>query len=185
SNLILICDGHHKLLHEGIVTITGAAPDQLVFTRDGRQLVDPRSPAAIGQAMTLRETAAVTETVSPKPRSRFADAVRYEQAKQALKGLGFKATLAKQLLEEALTHVGQDAEVSTIVEKVLAMNRATTTADVIEDQSKGMLAKRALVQSGYAPALAEAAVEAALTRVGSDKPLETLIMEAFRRCCEG
>jgi hypothetical protein len=30
-NLLVLCDGHHKLLHEGVITIRGRAPDQLVF----------------------------------------------------------------------------------------------------------------------------------------------------------
>ncbi|MBA3463032.1 MAG: DUF222 domain-containing protein [Deltaproteobacteria bacterium] len=32
SNLITLCDGHHRLLHEGVIAIRGTAPDALVFT---------------------------------------------------------------------------------------------------------------------------------------------------------
>ena len=28
DNLILLCDGHHTQLHEGLITITGKAPDK-------------------------------------------------------------------------------------------------------------------------------------------------------------
>jgi len=31
SNLVLLCDGHHKLLHDGVISIRGTAPDALVF----------------------------------------------------------------------------------------------------------------------------------------------------------
>ncbi len=31
SNLILLCDGHHTLLHDGVISIRGHAPDQLIF----------------------------------------------------------------------------------------------------------------------------------------------------------
>ncbi len=31
SGLVLLCDGHHKLLHDGVLSIRGTAPDQLVF----------------------------------------------------------------------------------------------------------------------------------------------------------
>jgi hypothetical protein len=30
-NLLVLCDGHHKLHHDGMITIRGQAPDQLVF----------------------------------------------------------------------------------------------------------------------------------------------------------
>jgi hypothetical protein len=30
-NLTLLCDGHHKLLHDGVIAIAGRAPDALVF----------------------------------------------------------------------------------------------------------------------------------------------------------
>jgi len=30
-NLLVLCDGHHKRHHEGVITISGRAPDQLVF----------------------------------------------------------------------------------------------------------------------------------------------------------
>ena len=29
--LLLLCDGHHKMLHDGVLSIRGRAPDQLVF----------------------------------------------------------------------------------------------------------------------------------------------------------
>ena len=32
SNLTLLCSGHHRLLHLGLLTITGAAPDALAIT---------------------------------------------------------------------------------------------------------------------------------------------------------
>ncbi len=31
SNLLLLCDGHHKLLHDGVLAIRGRAPDRLIF----------------------------------------------------------------------------------------------------------------------------------------------------------
>ncbi|HEY5923890.1 MAG TPA: RuvA C-terminal domain-containing protein, partial [Kofleriaceae bacterium] len=101
-----------------------------------------------------------------------------EQAKQALKQLGFKATAAKRALEEACAHVGTDADIPTLVRQVLAMNRAVN----LEDSDPETLAKRALVKSGYPTAIAAAAVSAARAHVSTDAGLELLIMEAFRRC---
>jgi hypothetical protein len=33
SNLTLLCDAHHTALHDGLIRITGRAPDQRVFER--------------------------------------------------------------------------------------------------------------------------------------------------------
>ncbi|HUS31457.1 MAG TPA: hypothetical protein VMZ53_23285, partial [Kofleriaceae bacterium] len=38
SNLLLLCGGHHRLLHDGLLTIAGRAPNALVFTRNGQRL---------------------------------------------------------------------------------------------------------------------------------------------------
>jgi hypothetical protein len=43
SNTTLLCSGHHQLHHQGILSITGSAPDELVFIRDGKRLVDAGS----------------------------------------------------------------------------------------------------------------------------------------------
>jgi len=176
SNLILLCDGHHKLLHDGVISITGRAPEQLVFARDGRRLVDPGAPSEQRAAADLR-----AET--PKPTSRFDEVVKLEHAKQALMQLGLKGRDARRALETALTHVGRDADVPALVEAVLAMNRDAAIDD--DNADTPTLAKRALVQSGYPTVLATEAVEAAQTHVGPHAALELLIMEAFRRCAAG
>lgn len=36
ANLILLCSVHHRLLHDGKLTIAGRAPDQLEFARLGQ-----------------------------------------------------------------------------------------------------------------------------------------------------
>lgn len=174
-NLIVLCNGHHTLLHDGVLSITGHAPDALVFMRDGKRLVDARAPEELRAAQGLR-------AAKPKTRSRFDDVVRFEEAKQALKQLGFKAREAKQALEEACAHVGTGADVATLVEKVLSMNRATNSPDELDDADITVLAKRALVQSGYPVPVAANAVDAAGAHVGTDADLPTLITEAFRRC---
>ncbi|HEY5924660.1 MAG TPA: HNH endonuclease signature motif containing protein, partial [Kofleriaceae bacterium] len=58
TNLLVLCDGHHKLLHDGIVSITGRAPNDLVFARDGHRLVDPQAPAEQAAAEELQPTRA-------------------------------------------------------------------------------------------------------------------------------
>jgi hypothetical protein len=171
SNVIVLCDGHHKLLHDGVVSISGRAPDQLVFARDGRPVLDTYAPTEQSVASELRATSTT---------SRFDEVVKIEHAKQALLQLGFKPRAARRALETARTHVGRDADVPQLVQAVLAMNRDAAIDD--DDADIPTLAKRALVQSGYSTSIAAKAVEAALTHAGPNASLETLIMEAFRRC---
>ena len=41
ANLIVMCSGHHTLHHDGLLTVTGRAPDEVTFRRAGQPLVDP------------------------------------------------------------------------------------------------------------------------------------------------
>lgn len=191
SNLILLCDGHHKALHDGLLIITGTAPDRLVFTRNGKQLVDARSPQE-GEA--ARGLHAVRKHALPPgnatgSKNCFADVVKFEEAKQALMQLGFKPRAAREALDAAYAHVGMDASVIALVEQALALTRpdpatdpATQTADVVGDAAMRAMARQALVQSGYSAGAAERAVDAARAHVGTDADLATLLFEAFRRC---
>ena len=61
ANIVLLCDGHHKLLHDGLLTITGRAPDALTFTRDGKRLVDTRRSVEVEADRTLREQAKLND----------------------------------------------------------------------------------------------------------------------------
>jgi Holliday junction resolvasome RuvABC DNA-binding subunit len=125
-------------------------------------------------------------------RSRFADVVKFEEAKQALMQLGFKPRAARQALEQACAHVGTDASAVTLVEQALAMTRpdpaadpASQTAELVGDSAMRAMAKQALMQSGYSAGVAERAVDAARAHVGTNADLATLIFEAFRRCTSG
>jgi Holliday junction resolvasome RuvABC DNA-binding subunit len=178
SNLILLCDGHHKLLHDGVVTITGQAPDGLVFTRDGEQVVDPRTSKEREAGEKLRTEA----SQNPKPRSRFDDVEKLVHAKQALRQLGFNARDAKRAIEAAWARVGSDVDIPTLVQTVLAMSREASAEPDHEDVPT--LARKALVQAGYSPAVAAKAVEAARAHVGTTAALEVLVVEALRRCAE-
>jgi Holliday junction resolvasome RuvABC DNA-binding subunit len=186
SNLTLTCDGHHKVLHQGLLTITGRAPDQLTFVRDGKQLVDARSTIEHEASEALRaDTKSTREThsrdVCGTKRSRFGDVVKLEHAKQALMQLGFKARAARAALDAACAHVGADADVAMLVKTVLAQHRAdrerpTSEEDLLVD------AEKALTQLGYSRPIARAAIEAARAHVGASAELATLIKEALRRC---
>jgi Holliday junction resolvasome RuvABC DNA-binding subunit len=188
SNIVLICDGHHKLLHDGLLKITGRAPDELIFVRDGKRLVDARSSVEISAADALRQAAkrsddAMRCDTRKKPPSRFEDVVKLEHAKQALMQLGFKARAARVALGAAAAHVGTDADVATLIKVVLELQRdgdldsRSRTQDGLRDD-----AAKALVQLGYTQAIATTAVHAASAHVGATDDVGTLIKEALRRC---
>jgi Holliday junction resolvasome RuvABC DNA-binding subunit/5-methylcytosine-specific restriction endonuclease McrA len=179
SNLIVLCSGHHRLHHEGLFAISGRAPDELAFARDGSPLVDARSASELESSRAVREQSRAVREHSPK-RNRLDDVVTMEHAKQALMQLGFKARPARRALEEVRAHVGGDADVATLVGAVLGMDRGGGKASDANDVS--MLAKQALVQLGYPAGIAADAVEAACVHVGSDAVLETVIREALQRC---
>jgi hypothetical protein len=179
ANLISLCDGHHKLLHEGIVSISGRAPDQLVFTRNGEVVDDSRAPAALSTVRSLprRET------------SSFDDVVTREHATQALEQLGYKTREAKRAIDDARARVGTTADVVNLVRMALARGRAgasLSAAARTDDSPCGSetvsLAKQALVQLGFDRATAERAVSTSRAHVGTDGPLDVFIKDALRHC---
>jgi 5-methylcytosine-specific restriction endonuclease McrA len=175
-NIILLCDGHHKLLHEGVITIAGRAPDALVFTRDGEPLGDARAPAQLRDAEALRDKS------RGKRASRFDEVVTFEHAKRALDQLGYKRRAARRALEEARAHVGTDAAVQMLVKTVLALESKRTVQDDEGELGMDALARQALVQSGFSPSIASKAVVSARAELEGAIDLATLIREALQRC---
>ena len=169
-NLLVLCSGHHKLLHAGIISITGRAPDQLVFMRGDKPLVDSRSCAETRASERLRE-----QCTAKRPS--FAEVAKLEQAKQGLLQLGFNGRAARDALERACAHVGADADVSKLVQTALELTRNDETPT---SETRSM-ATQALVQMGFPRGLASAAVDDAFADVGDDD-LANLIREALRRC---
>jgi hypothetical protein len=131
SNLIVLCDGHHRLLHDGLMTITGRAPDELVFTRNGVRL-RAMNDNDVASARTLvgdRAGHAVAKhgRATPPRRSQPTNTGRgptlledsRSLANQALRQLGFKAAEAASAVEAACANVGADAELSALIKEAL------------------------------------------------------------------
>jgi len=179
SNLLVLCSGHHQLLHDGRLSISGRAPDALHFERDGKPLSD--APVAVDHAKTRSgaNDAPSTTSVDPKSKTtRFDDVVTFEQAKRALVDLGYKARAAHQALLQVRAHVAADTNVASLVKAVLAC----AATEPIDDDDNIKLATKALTKLGYAPKVAKAAVDVGGAFVGADADLEILIREALRRC---
>ena len=161
--------------------IMGRAPDALVFTRDGKRLVDPR------YIETLSVDALRSSTLSPITRNRFADVAKLEHAKQALRQLGLSARAARAALEQASGHVDVNADVAKLVQTAFELSRShaptvteTATPETVDDDATRTMATQALVQLGYPRPVATSAVNAACVHVGTGD-LATLIKEALQR----
>jgi hypothetical protein len=134
-NLIVLCDGHHRLLHDGFLRITGRAPDNLLFERNG---VPMRAASDVSELlrtskgrelhaarMTERETHVLTKHASRSSKPTFTPAVldadddHAALARAAICQLGFKAPEATRAVEIACAHVGAAAELPVLIKEAL------------------------------------------------------------------
>jgi hypothetical protein len=134
-NLIVLCDGHHRLLHDGFLRITGRAPDNLQFERNGipmraasdvsELLRAPKARELRAPRANGRETHAITKHAPIPSKRRLAPAAlpanddHVGLARAALCQLGYKAPEAAQAVELACAHVGADAELVTLIKAAL------------------------------------------------------------------
>ena len=106
ENLTLLCDGHHRALHEGKVTITGKAPALEVRWRH-----HPAPPTPMPSR---------TDTGPRDPEiSRYALVALKTQAKQALVTLRFSKPEAATAVEAAATHVGREPTLERLIFEAL------------------------------------------------------------------
>jgi hypothetical protein len=107
TNITTLCGGHHDLHHDEVLTISGQAPDALVFMRGGR----PIGTVGAVDASGLVATDAM--------RSRYADVEKRTLAKAALQQAGFRAPVAKAAVEAACEMVGPDADLTALIKQAL------------------------------------------------------------------
>ena len=123
SNLVVLCSGHHRLLHDGTLSVTGDANARLVFLRDGKPLGDSRETDLAPPARAAPRTnqpRAPTASVEPVAGvSTYADVECRTLAKAALQQLGFKASVAKQAVSIAQTRVPRSADLQTLIRESL------------------------------------------------------------------
>ena len=98
ENLILCCSAHHKALHRGLLTITGSAPDKLVF-----------------------EHARRTQRANPNPSTPSIATV----ACDALVRLGFRKREANDMVDAARVHVGATSLANLVKEALRQMPAPT------------------------------------------------------------
>jgi hypothetical protein len=113
ANLVVLCSGHHKLHHLGLLSITGRAPDHLSFARDGASLVDTRAPHEVRLGKELNALAPPPAPHAPTPRA--SDSDDDKTARQALVQAGYKSGTAKAAVELARAHVGAEAPLAALI----------------------------------------------------------------------
>jgi hypothetical protein len=110
-NLTTQCDGHHGLHHDGIITISGQAPDALVFMRDGKQVGMP--------APRPDATPPAPPDAAPPVRAKAVDGEMRALAKAALTQAGYRSAIAKRAVDIACAHVGTNADLTALIKEAL------------------------------------------------------------------
>jgi hypothetical protein len=120
------------VLHDGLLRITGRAPDEVVFTRNGVPLLaanenaarvkdeshraKPRRSATSAMHAVGRH-AAIPAKKAPTTAALGEDIVSLAQA--ALRQLGFKAPIASRAVEAARGRVRADVELADLIKEAL------------------------------------------------------------------
>ena len=121
GNLGKLCGGHHKLNHDGVISINGDADGELVFTRNG---VEIRGEVERDLNLAPQETRGPGTTVprtEATPRSTVDGVSRYRQVernslvKSALKQAGYKPAIAARAVERAIGRVPCDAPLEVLL----------------------------------------------------------------------
>jgi hypothetical protein len=166
SNIVLACGACHQAHHDGRLTISGTA-DRIEVRRPGAHVgaTNAATPVArVGDHMD--------ETNAATPAAHFNAHV------------GATNAAAPAVRPDA--HV--DAALAARPDAHVGVTPATRPGAHVEAASKldGAIvrtqAKAALTGLGWKPTIAHAAVAAAAAALGTELPLERLIVEALRRC---
>jgi len=204
ANLTALCSGHHALHHDGVITIAGLAPDSLVFLRGDRPVgmsaaqVDPTQmnravdPAQMDRAV---DPAQMDRAVDPAQMNRAVDPAQMNRAEMdravdpaqmhpARSSSDERGPLVSSSNHAVARHAGNDrsANPSPVRHASGARDAQKGTPSKFVKVELCTLAKAALTQSGFKPAIAKQAVEAAWSLVGPNADLTELIKGAFRLC---
>jgi len=128
ENLILLCGGHHRALHDGALSITGPASD-ITVTWTNKASAMPH----VGHAARHADSAlpAVrTPTLMPPathvvPRTNYERVVMKTEAVQAMTQLGFPKATARTLVDAALAAASDDATLEQLIRAALQRSRSS------------------------------------------------------------
>lgn len=128
ENLILLCSGHHRALHEGALTIAGSAPDITVTWTTGSgstphvghasRHVDPAIPVVPVPSLAPPPAPPVLQP------SKFERVVMKAEAIQAMTQLGFHRSTSRSLVEAALDASPHDVTLEQLLRAALQRSRS-------------------------------------------------------------
>jgi 5-methylcytosine-specific restriction endonuclease McrA len=136
ENLLLLCGGHHRALHEGKLEIHGTAPRLTFAYVNSPTLVGSPTPPVGRPESALREARIQPQVPIPTPhvgpharrhvgRSSFATVALTTQAKQALAQLGFKKPDAARYVDEAFAMATGVPTLEDLIRAALQRSRRT------------------------------------------------------------
>jgi hypothetical protein len=163
SNLCLLGSACHLAHHRGALTISGTA-DHL----------EVRRPS---QAPQAGDPWPDTRSTAPNTAVRAAGPVQGEVAGEATNSVERDATRPTMPGAETRAHVGAPGPRSTA-----ALGAESKAASKLDAAILRTQARTALTGLGWKPAIAHAAVDAAVAAQGPAMTLERLIFESLRRC---
>jgi hypothetical protein len=113
-NVVVLCSGHHRLHHKGVLSIAGRADGDLRFARRGRALSETKDGH-----MIERHAMKQPRDNAPQTSTAFQDVERNSLATRALQQSGFKHAIAVEAVRRAASHVGADADLATFLREAL------------------------------------------------------------------
>lgn len=125
-NLLVLCSGHHRLHHEGRLTIAGRADGELIFKRAGRALSEHSPFARSGGALSRHETGHTlmrhvvdsNREAKVAPRGRTPSEVeRDAHAQQAIEQSGFTRQIALSAVRTAASQMPANADLPTLLKE--------------------------------------------------------------------
>jgi hypothetical protein len=145
ENLTLLCSGHHRALHEGLLIITGRAPDLSFVWKSGvieADAADVDASQAPDLAADARhelpphvgqdECCAGTVRVPPPPEtgnvpepSKYEWTVKKNEVIAAMKQMGFSKDEARALVEQAIAELPRSASHEQLVLRALRVYRTS------------------------------------------------------------
>ena len=129
-NLIVLCSGHHRLHHDGILSISGRADGELTFLRLGRALTKDKAGhvfarhgiEAQGAKRPPLETQLASQQVGRDTlvvRPAYQQVERDTLAVRALHQSGFKQAIAVEAVRRAASQLAADADLPVLLREAL------------------------------------------------------------------
>ncbi len=119
ENIALLCFAHHAAHHEGLLAISGRAPDLVFADRSPRRPNDTTTAKGADSTSTRAKTPPVPAPTPHVGRPTYERVVMKTEATQALTQSGFRKAEARQMVEEAASSAPTDLNLEQLVRAAL------------------------------------------------------------------